>query len=112
MSRNCSLDNLTRFPMVDRNLIRSLENDQEFVTAIAEALATAEETGLLTVESDADIDVNSIVEGRVIRIDDDRVLVDVGFKSEGTIPVNEWEEGEELPSVGENIKVLVERSRT
>ena len=94
--------------MVDRNLIRSLENDQEFVTAIDEALATAEETGLSTVESDADIDVNSIVDGRVIRIDDDRVLVDVGFKSEGTIPISEWEEEEDKPEIGSTIKVLVE----
>ncbi len=94
--------------MVDRNLIRSLENDQEFVTAIDEALATAEETGLSTVESDADIDVNSIVDGRVIRIDDDRVLVDVGFKSEGTIPISEWEEEEDRPEIGSTIKVLVE----
>ena len=80
--------------MVDRNLIRSLESDQEFISAIDAALLGAEETGLSTVESEADIDVNSIVDGRVIRVDDDRVLVDVGFKSEGTIPLSEWEEEE------------------
>ncbi len=94
--------------MVDRNLIRSLENDQEFISAIDAALAGAEETGLTTVESEADINVNSIVDGRVIRVDDDRVLVDVGFKSEGTIPLAEWEEEEEQPEVGTTIKVLVE----
>ena len=94
--------------MVDRNLIRSLESDQEFISAIDAALLGAEETGLSTVESEADIDVNSIVDGRVIRVDDDRVLVDVGFKSEGTIPLSEWEEEEEKPEVGTTIKVLVE----
>ncbi len=94
--------------MVDRNLIRSLESDQEFISAIDAALLGAEETGLNTVESEADIDVNSIVDGRVIRVDDDRVLVDVGFKSEGTIPLSEWEEEEEKPEVGTTIKVLVE----
>jgi len=36
------------------------------------------------------------------------VLVDVGFKSEGTIPLSEWEEEEEKPEVGTTIKVLVE----
>ena len=94
--------------MVDRNLIRSLESDQEFISAIDAALLGAEETSLSTVESEADIDVNSIVDGRVIRVDDDRVLVDVGFKSEGTIPLSEWEEEEEKPEVGTTIKVLVE----
>lgn len=94
--------------MVDRNLIRNLESDQEFISAIDAALLGADETGLSTVESEADIDVNSIVDGRVIRVDDDRVLVDVGFKSEGTIPLSEWEEEEEKPEVGTTIKVLVE----
>ena len=40
---------------------------------------------------------NQIVEGKVLRIDDEFVLVDVGYKSEGIIPRNEWEEGDEPP---------------
>ena len=44
----------------------------------------------------------------MLRIDDDFVLVDVGYKSEGIIPRNEWEEGDELPEIGETIRVLVE----
>jgi small subunit ribosomal protein S1 len=93
--------------MVDRNLIRSLDSDHDFFAEIDAALMNAEETGLSTIESEADVDVNSIVEGRVIRIDEDRVLVDVGFKSEGTIPLAEWED-EDPPQIGERIKVLVE----
>jgi small subunit ribosomal protein S1 len=94
--------------MVNRNLIRNLDSDQGFLAEIDAALSHAEETGLSTIESDMDVDLNSIVEGRVIRIDEDRVLVDVGFKSEGTIPLSEWEDDEEPPKVGEPIKVLVE----
>lgn len=94
--------------MVDRNLIRSLESDHEFAAEVSEALAQAEDTGMTNVDSEASVDVNSIVEGRVIRVDDDRVLVDVGFKSEGTIPLSEWEEENEFPQIGEIIKVLVE----
>ena len=44
-----------------------------------------------------DLAVNSVVNGRILRVDDDFVLVDVGYKSEGIIPRNEWEEGEEPP---------------
>jgi small subunit ribosomal protein S1 len=94
--------------MVNRNLIRSLDNDQDFLAEVDEALHHAEESGLTTIESDQDVDLNSIVEGRVIRIDEDRVLVDVGFKSEGTIPLSEWEDEEEAPQIGERIQVLVE----
>ena len=36
------------------------------------------------------------------------VLVDVGYKSEGTIPRNEWEEDENPPEVGQTIRVLIE----
>ncbi len=94
--------------MVDRNLIRSLENDQEFAAEVNAALAEAEDPELTDVDAETTVDVNNIVEGRVIRIDEDRVLVDVGFKSEGTIPISEWEEEDETPHVGERIKVLVE----
>ncbi|MEZ6118056.1 MAG: 30S ribosomal protein S1 [Pirellulaceae bacterium] len=94
--------------MVNRNLIRNLDNDQDFMAEIEAALSTAEDTGLATIESEADVNVNSIVEGRVIRVDDDRVLVDVGFKSEGIIPLYEWEEGDEPPKEGDILKVLVE----
>ncbi len=36
------------------------------------------------------------------------MLVDVGYKSEGTIARNEWEEWEEPPQVGDVVKVLIE----
>ena len=36
-----------------------------------------------------DFDEGDILRGRVVKIDKDEVLVDVGFKSEGVIPSNE-----------------------
>jgi len=36
-----------------------------------------------------DFDEGDILKGRVVKIDKDEVLVDVGFKSEGVIPMNE-----------------------
>ena len=47
------------------------------------------------IESQTDFDVNTIVEGRILRVDDEMVLVDVGFKSEGSIPRSEWDDSEE-----------------
>ncbi len=94
--------------MVNRNLIRNLESDQDFVAEIDAALAGTEHTSLGTLEAEQVIDVNRIVQGRVIRVDDERVLVDVGFKSEGRIPLDEWDDEEEKPVVGDMIQVLVE----
>ncbi len=87
--------------MVNRNLIRSLD-EEEWIAQIE---------GLQPEELDFggdDVAINQIVEGRVIRVDDEFVLVDVGYKSEGTIPRNEWEEDEPTPEIGTVIRVLVE----
>jgi small subunit ribosomal protein S1 len=53
-----------------------------------------------------------VVTGRVVRIDNDEVLVDIGYKSEGVIPANELsirksvDPGEEV-SLGEEVDALV-----
>lgn len=53
----------------------------------------------------------SIVQGEVVRIGDTHVLVDVNFKSEGQIPVDEFRdaEGNIIVGVGERVDVYVVR---
>jgi small subunit ribosomal protein S1 len=96
--------------MVNRNLIRNLEFDHEidsaFESAVSDILDPADLIDLISTEQD--YEVNKIVDGRVIRVEEDCVLVDVGFKSEGTIPRHEWDEHEEPPSIGDIVKVLIE----
>lgn len=94
--------------MVNRNLIRSLENDPQLDSYYEDAMRGADETALGTIDEGPGFDVNKIVEGKILRIGEEWVLVDVGFKSEGTIPRNEWEEGEAPPEVGQTVRVLVE----
>jgi small subunit ribosomal protein S1 len=94
--------------MVNRNLIRSLENDAEFHALIQREVGGVDEPNLASLEGEAGFDTNRIVEGRIIRVDEDQVLVDVGFKSEGTISRSEWDEHEPPPQVGDSVKVLVE----
>src|SRR5919109_3941683 len=53
-----------------------------------------------------------IVEGEVVRIDKDEVLVDIGYKSEGLIPVNELTirkgtDPQEVVELGQRIEALV-----
>ena len=49
----------------------------------------------------------SIVIGRIIEIQPQVVLVDIGYKSEGAIPISEFED--EDIEVGNEIEVLLER---
>ena len=94
--------------MVDRNLIRNLESDDELSSEIEAAIRGAENTGIATIESEADVELNKIMAGRIIRVGEESVLVDVGFKSEGVIGLDEWEADEPRPRVGQMVNVLIE----
>ncbi|GAB6888136.1 30S ribosomal protein S1 [Desulfothermus okinawensis JCM 13304] len=54
-----------------------------------------------------DIEDGTIVKGRVVRIDPDKVLVDVNFKSEGQIPIEEFQDSDGNLDVKEGDKVEV-----
>jgi small subunit ribosomal protein S1 len=94
--------------MVNRALVRTLDNDPDFESMFESALAGFSEEGLAPAESGGEFDVNKIVEGRILRVGDGMVMVDIGFKSEGSINLDEWDEGEEPPQVGQLVRVLIE----
>src|SRR5438874_13447373 len=50
----------------------------------------------------------SIVKGRILEIRPREVLVDVGYKSEGVIPLTEFDDVDSL-EVGDEVDVLLER---
>jgi len=92
--------------MVNRNLIRELEFGDELEQQVEQAMAGSADEGYSV--GAATLAVNAVLEGRVLRVDEEFVLVDVGYKSEGHIPRNEWEESEPPPQVGDVVKVLLE----
>ena len=99
--------------MVDRNLLREFSiNDDELESfmggSLAELVGDEVEMDALYDETSRTFDANEIVQGKIIRVDDDEVLVDVGFKSEGLVLREEWEEGEPDPEIGQTIEVLLE----
>ncbi len=101
--------------MVNRNLIRNLE-DADIQSAFDRMFAADEGAELdpsiysTTDHSgeEAEFDINKIVEGRIVRIEDEMVLVDVGFKSEGSIPLSEWDGLATRPKVGDKVHVMIE----
>lgn len=57
-------------------------------------------------ESFRDVKEGELIKGRIVRIQSDNVIVDVGFKSEGSIPKNEF--GEVELKVGQEVEVVLE----
>ena len=51
-----------------------------------------------------------VVTGRIISIDKDHVLIDIGYKSEGQVRIDEFldEKGEVTAQIGDSIEVMVE----
>jgi len=52
------------------------------------------------------LEEGQLVDGIVIQVTQDQVFVDVGYKSEGKIPVSEFTE---LPAVGDTVSVVLEK---
>jgi len=61
----------------------------------------------LYTESFRDVKQGELVKGKLVRIQDDNVIIDVGFKSEGTIPKSEFGEDANL-EVGQEVEVVLE----
>lgn len=76
----------------------------------------AEDTGpsefqTLYEESFKRFDEGEVVHGRIVQVDKEFVLVDIGYKSEGMIPIREFYEpdGTMSAKVGDEVDVMVER---
>lgn len=99
--------------MVDRYLIREFNvadeeldlafdlSDIDFDNATSDDLAGIYGSVTQSFES------NQIIEGTIIRIDGDEVLVDIGYKSEGVVTLDEWDDTDP-PKPGDKVSVLLE----
>ncbi|MBS0266565.1 MAG: 30S ribosomal protein S1 [Planctomycetes bacterium] len=98
--------------MVDRNLIREFSvDDFELEEKFKSIQLDSEEQGgldQLYEETSKSFETGNILTGVVLRREGDDVLLDVGCKSEGMVPFNEWEAGEEPPTPGQKLEVLLE----
>mmetsp|Transcript_807 Transcript_807/g.619 ORF Transcript_807/g.619 Transcript_807/m.619 type:complete len:565 (+) Transcript_807:356-2050(+) len=74
----------------------SEENDQDLMSMYEESFKRFKE--------------GEVVTGKIIAIDNDHVLIDIGYKSEGEVSIHEFkdEEGNLNASVGDNVEVVVE----
>ncbi len=58
-----------------------------------------------------ELDEGEIIKGRIVQITNDSVMIDIGYKSEGCVPLSEFldKDGNPTVRVGEDINVFIER---
>ncbi|MDD4890174.1 MAG: 30S ribosomal protein S1 [Phycisphaerae bacterium] len=98
--------------MVDRNLINSLEIDESTIEAELKAAlegvqATDDTMDGLVAHATASFEAGNILPGRIVGLAGNDVVVDVGLKSEGVIPADEFNSPDEIVP-GKKIEVLLE----
>lgn len=92
--------------------------DLEFFDDDEQAEEMFEEEGsfaeLMEQSMRTDLQVGDVVEGTVLQVRDDLVIVDVGYKSEGEIPIEEFrnEDGEITVQEGDVIDVYFDRAES
>ncbi len=94
--------------MVNRNLLRQFETqaDNDILNDI---FSNDLESWLPDIETV--YEANKIVHGRVLEIRGDMVVIDIGYKSEGLISLDEWRDESGIgsaPKAGETVEVLLE----
>jgi len=84
-------------------------DEEEIEKEVTEVLGELSEEGLKKVYEDSvrDFEAGTILKGRILEVLPDDAVVDVGYKSEGVIPLKEFEQPEKV-KVGDEIEVLLE----
>ena len=98
--------------MVDETLIASLgkDFDQEITALLAKSsaqLAKGDMSAVLGTDT-KNFEPGSILDGDIVGFAGDDVVIEVGLKSEGMVPRDEWDNPGEL-KIGDKVKVLLER---
>lgn len=85
---------------------------KRFIPQLAQVTASTEDfASMLETVSTSNIKEGSVVKGQVVDTTDDVIIVDVGLKNEGRIPVSEFQivRDQPLPKIGDIVDVFVER---
>jgi small subunit ribosomal protein S1 len=82
--------------------------------SFAEMMSDEEKMSELYEESLRRVQEGEVVKGRIVSITKDFVMVDIGYKSEGQIPIGEFTapDGEITAQVGDQVEALLEGSET
>jgi small subunit ribosomal protein S1 len=105
---SASFDRKSGNNMVDRNLLREFNIDESELDAVISAsFPDFAEEDIYHEQAQA-YDLNQILTGTIVRVDNEEVVVDIGYKSEGVVQRDEWDPSEPQPEVGQQIEVELE----
>src|SRR5512142_108556 len=98
--------------MIDRSLLNDIQfSDAELDAQFKEAFGDAPQQQALeqaaATRSGAGLDFNQILKARVVALTPNEAVLDVGLKSEGIVPLDEWDDRSQVKP-GDEIDVLVE----
>jgi small subunit ribosomal protein S1 len=93
---------------MNKNLPTSFGDDSIFDEEYTYSASDKEELEALYDSTFKNTEENSIAEGYVVNIGDREVAVDIGFKSEGLVPKDEFDDIENL-KIGDMVEVFIEK---
>jgi len=97
--------------MVDQNIFKDLDIDESQIDqAVEEALGSVAEGAQLekaVEETFTTFQPGTILQGKIVDLVGDDVIIDVGLKSEGVLPLNEFDEPDSVDR-GDEVEVLLE----
>ncbi|MFP4194643.1 MAG: 30S ribosomal protein S1 [Desulfosalsimonas sp.] len=105
-------ENTENTDLTEMESTAGMEEDSEMDGAGAEEAGEQSMESLLEMyeESIGRFEEGEVVNGRIISVDKDHVLVDVGYKSEGLIPIHEFKDGDGNvnAAVNDDVEVMIE----
>jgi len=78
-----------------------------FVPSVSDEFASNEDFASLLSKITIDIKEDTVVKGRVVGLDEEVIIIDVGLKNEGRVPISEFKGL--VPSLGDLVDVYVEK---
>jgi small subunit ribosomal protein S1 len=88
---------------VDKELLEK----PKFINAEEYSDEELQELAKMYDESFRDIKEGEIIQGKIVGVNDDNVIIDVGFKSDGSIPKSEFASTEEI-KIGSEVDIVIE----
>lgn len=99
----------TTYNWEEENLVDDVSFEQEDADLFASLLSGKETTDSTTDKPDSLMTPGEILTGHIVEISKDYVVVDVGLKSEGLVPISEFSDTEVLQLDGE-VEVMLEEA--
>ncbi|MBI5359100.1 MAG: 30S ribosomal protein S1 [Planctomycetes bacterium] len=96
--------------MISNELLKELGiNEEDIEKEVSQIIGTTDEAAMAKLydESIKDFEVDTILKGKILNIVGKDVIIDIGYKSEGVVPLSEFSSSDEV-KIGTEIEVLLE----